>query len=133
MAAVPLQQLDGGPLRVLLVEDETFVRLDVADAFRQAGFEVIEAAEVDAAMEFIEAGGQVDVVFTDVQTPGLMNGLALAERVRAKFPLMPVIITSGRTNVEDEDAASRLGKFLPKPYQSAWVANLISEMVGSLP
>jgi len=80
MATVPLQQLDGGPLRVLLVEDETFVRMDVAEACRQAGFEVIEAAEVDAAMEFIEAGGQVDVVFTDVQTPGLMNGLALAER-----------------------------------------------------
>lgn len=131
MATVPLLRLDTGPVRVLLVEDETFVRLDVAEILRQAGFEVIEAARADAAMEFIEAGERVDVVFTDVQTPGLLTGLALAERIRAKFPMVPIIITSGNTNIED--AARRLGMFLPKPYPPNGIPNLIAEIVGSLP
>jgi two-component system, response regulator PdtaR len=131
MATVPLQRLDTAPVRVLLVEDETFVRLDVAEILRQAGFEVIEAAKADAAMEFVDAGEQVDVVFTDVQTPGLLTGFALAERIRAKFPMVPIIITSGNTNIED--AASRLGKFLPKPYSPVGIPNLIAEIVGSMP
>jgi two-component system, response regulator PdtaR len=90
MATVPLQRLDTAPVRVLLVEDETFVRLDVAEILRQAGFEVIEAAKADAAMEFIDAGERVDVVFTDVQMPGLLTGVALAERIRAKLPMVPI-------------------------------------------
>ena len=131
MAMVPLQRLDIAPVRVLLVEDETFVRMDVAEILRQAGFEVIEAAKADAAMEFVEAGEWVDVVFTDVQTPGLLSGLGLAERIRAKFPMVPIIITSGNTNIED--AASRFGKFLPKPYPPDGIPNLIAEIVGSMP
>ena len=131
MATVPLLRLDTGPIRVLLVEDETFIRLDVAETLRRAGYEVIEAAKADAAMEFIEAGEQVDVVFTDVQTPGLLTGLTLAERIRAKFPMVPIIISSGNTNIED--AASRLGKFLPKPYPPDGIPKLIGEIVGLLP
>lgn len=79
-------------------------------------------------MEVIEAGEPIDLVFTDVQTPGVLNGLALAERVRAKFPMMPVIITSSNANVED--AASRLGKFVPKPYEPIGIANMIAQVVG---
>jgi two-component system, response regulator PdtaR len=95
MGVVPLQELDMGPIRVLLVEDELFVRIDIAATLRHAGFQVIEAACADAAMEFIESGEPIDLVFTDIQTPGTLDGLALAERVRAKYPLMPVLICSG--------------------------------------
>src|ERR1700756_6014664 len=92
MGVVPLQELDMGPVRVLLVEDELFVRMDIAATLRHAGFQVIEAARADAAMEFIESGERVDLVFTDIQTPGILDGLALAERVRAKYPLLRLII-----------------------------------------
>jgi CheY-like chemotaxis protein len=110
---VPLQQLDRGPRRVLLVEDDLFVRMDIAATLRDTGFQVIEAACADAAMEFIESGERIDLAFTDIQTPGILDGLALAERVRARYPLMPVLICSG--NPESEGAASQLGKFVPKP------------------
>src|ERR1700741_4324678 len=112
MGVVPLQELDMGPIRVLLVEDELFVRIDIAATLRHVGFQVIEAACADAAMDSIEAGEPVDLVFTDIQTPGTLDGLALAERVRAKYPLMPVLICSG--NPEVEGAARRLGKLGPK-------------------
>ena len=129
MATVPLRELDGGPVRVLLVEDEVFLRMDTAAELRRVGFQVVEAAEADAAMQFIEAGERVDLVFTDVKMPGLLDGLALAERIRAKFPMMPVIITSGDTNMED--TASRVGKFVAKPYQPTGVASMIAEILGS--
>jgi CheY-like chemotaxis protein len=121
---VPLQQLDREPRRVLLVEDELFVRMDIAATLRDAGFQVIEAACADAAMEFIESGERIDLVFTDIQTPGILDGLALAERVRAKYPLMPVLICSG--NPEWEGAASQLGKFVPKPYEQTGIVRLIT-------
>jgi two-component system, response regulator PdtaR len=127
MGVVPLQELDMGPIRVLLVEDELFVRIDIAATLRHAGFQVIEAACADAAMEFIESGEPIDLVFTDIQTPGTLDGLALAERVRAKYPLMPVLICSG--NPELEGAASRLGKFVPKPYEPTGVVRLITSSI----
>lgn len=127
MRTAPLHELGGGPLRILLVEDELFVRMDLAEELRRAGFQIVEAACADAAMEFVETGESVDLVFTDVQTPGVLDGIALAERVRAKFPMMPIIISSG--NTELESAASRLGKFVPKPYEPTYVANLIAEAV----
>ena len=129
MGTVPLEQLGGGLVRILLVEDEVFVRIDLAEALRRAGFQVIEAADADAAMEFINSGERIDLVFTDVWTPGVLNRLALAKRVRVKFPMMPVIITSSNTKVED--AASRLGRFVPKPYEPAGVANMIAQIVVS--
>lgn len=127
MGVVPLQELDKGPVRVLLVEDELFVRMDIAAALRHAGFQVIEAACADAAMEFIESGEPIDLVFTDIQTPGILDGLALAERVRAKYPLMPVLICSG--NLALENAASRLGKFVAKPYEPTGVVRLITSSI----
>jgi two-component system, response regulator PdtaR len=116
-----------GPIRVLLVEDELFVRIDIAATLRHAGFQVIEAACADAAVEFIESGEPIDLVFTDIKTPGSLDGLALAERVRAKYPLMPVLICSG--NPELEGAASRLGKFVPKPYEPTGVVRLITSSI----
>ena len=103
--------------------------MDEAETHRRAGFDVVEAAYADAAMEFIEASERIDLVFTDVQTPGVLNGLALAQRVRAKFPMIPVIIASGNTNMED--AASRLGKFVPKPYEPTAIAKMIAQIFGS--
>jgi DNA-binding NtrC family response regulator len=129
MGTVPLQQLGGEPVRILLVEDEVFVRIDVAETLRPAGFQVIEAADADAAMEFINSGERIDLVFTDVWTPGVLNGLALAEPVRAKFPMMAIIITSGNTNVGV--AASRLGRFVPKPYEPTGVADMMAQIVVS--
>ncbi|MBV9530693.1 MAG: hypothetical protein JO283_06415, partial [Bradyrhizobium sp.] len=60
MGTVRLQQLGEEPVHILLVEDEPFLRTDVAEALRRAGFQVIEAADADAAMEFINSGERID-------------------------------------------------------------------------
>jgi DNA-binding NtrC family response regulator len=108
------------------VEDEVFIRLDVSEALRAAGFEVIEAKSADDAVSLIEAGEPVDVVFTDIQLPGSLDGLALANNMRAARPSLIVVFTSG--DVTKRAEANRIGTFVPKPYQTKAVVDLIADI-----
>ncbi len=124
MNSIPLRWAEERSVRILLVEDEIFIRMDVAATLRNAGFEVIEAACADAALEYVQSGEPIDLLLTDVQTPGDLDGLALAQRVRARYPTMPVVIVSGSSDVEGP--ARKLGKFIPKPYDPVAIARLIA-------
>jgi CheY-like chemotaxis protein len=55
---------------VLIVEDELLLRMDAVDMITSAGFEAVEAANADAAIEILEARRDIAVVFTDIQMPG---------------------------------------------------------------
>ncbi len=81
--------------RILIVEDEVLIRIMVSDELRDAGYEVIEAATADEAVEILQTALPFDLVFSDVRMPGSMDGLGLLACVRARFPALPVIITSG--------------------------------------
>ena len=65
-------------VRILVVEDEVLIRALIAEELRLEGFSVIEADRADDALTYIKAGAQVDLVFSDIQTPGSLNGLQLA-------------------------------------------------------
>ncbi len=80
---------------VLIVEDEFLLRMDAVDMIAAAGFEVIEAANADDAIEILEARRDITVVFTDIQMPGSMDGLKLARAVRGRWPPIKIIATSG--------------------------------------
>jgi CheY-like chemotaxis protein len=80
---------------ILIVEDEILVRFDVADYLRSCGYQVIEAASASEALAFLQSGNRVDLVFSDVQLPGSMDGFALARWVRTHQPEIKVILTSG--------------------------------------
>jgi CheY-like chemotaxis protein len=75
---------------VLIVEDHFWTRYTVAEYFRGSGYRVIEAVSV------LASGNQVHVVFSDIQMPGSMDGLALADWIAQRYPGLPVILTSGR-------------------------------------
>jgi len=96
---------------VMVVEDEALVRLLLAERLRECGFSVIEAARADEALTYIEAGGRVDLVFTDINMPGPINGVDLAREIRIRFPAIHVILTSGAQRAEG------LGLFIAKPYE----------------
>jgi len=70
-----------GPV-ILIVEDESLLRLDSAETIEHAGFEVIQAANADEAIAILSARLDIHVVFTDIQMPGSMDGLKLAHFVR---------------------------------------------------
>jgi two-component system, response regulator PdtaR len=92
---VPQPRLQPRTARILVVEDEVLIRAVIAEELRLAGFSVIEAGRADEALTYIKAGEQVDLIFSDIQTPGSLNGLQLAEALRDQYPDIPVILTSG--------------------------------------
>jgi len=78
---------------------------------RESGFEVIEANSADEAIRVLQAEMPVDVVFSDIQMPGSMDGFGLAQWVHRERPWLKVILTSGAAR-----AAKGAAPILAKPY-----------------
>ena len=112
---------------VLIVEDEFLLRMDAAEAIGAAGFEVIEAANADEAIEVLEARRDITVVFTDIQMPGSMDGLKLARAVRGRWPPIKIVATSGRVEVSEGDLPSG-SRFLPKPYSAREIVATLRDL-----
>lgn len=117
------------PIRVLVVEDETFIRMDAVDMLRAAGFAVEEAVNADQAIGMLERGSGMQLIFTDIDMPGSMNGLKLAAAVRERWPPVRIIATSGHFNVQAGDLPPD-ARFISKPYQPAQIVNAIRELVA---
>ena len=115
---------------VLLVEDEELLRMDAVEMIRSAGFDVVEAANADDAIEILEARRDITVVFTDIQMPGSMDGLKLARAVRGRWPPIKIVATSGLVDVGENDLPEG-GRFLAKPYSPNDLAEVLRELTGS--
>lgn len=115
---------------VLVVEDETFVRMIAADALAESGFQVLEAPDATEALALLEKH-EVAVVFTDINMPGPIDGLELADIVSTRFPRVKVIVTSGKQWLEPEDLPDD-SLFLPKPYRPTQLAKLVGQQAGRL-
>jgi CheY-like chemotaxis protein len=118
-----------GPV-VLIVEDEFLLRMDAVDMIAAAGFEVVEAANADEAIEILESRRDITVVFTDIQMPGSMDGLKLARAVRGRWPPIKIVATSGQLDVRETDLPEG-GRFLAKPYSSIQVTGVLRELTGA--
>jgi two-component system, response regulator PdtaR len=101
--------------KVLIVEDEELIRMNTVDMIRDFGFEVIEAVDADQAVDLLESISGIEVVFTDIQMPGSMNGLLLAAVVRHRWPPVALLIASGRERPSAADMPPG-ARFIPKPY-----------------
>jgi CheY-like chemotaxis protein len=71
---------------ILIVEDELLLRMDSAEMIENAGFEVVQTRNADEAIAILQARPAIHVVFTDIQMPGSMDGLKLAQFVRDRWP-----------------------------------------------
>lgn len=118
------------PPAVLVVEDEILVRLMVADYLRDAGYIVVEAANANEALAVFASGQPVNVVFTDVEMPGTMDGLMLARWVYENHPGVQVLVTSGKSDAHASSGLIPDNDFFSKPYPLADVANRISIFLG---
>jgi CheY-like chemotaxis protein len=118
------------PLTVLIVEDETLISHLVADWLNDRGFAVHEAASGDEALDYIDQGGPVDVMFTDVNLPGSISGAELAARVRARRPELPIVYASGRQTSEEIAPLVPRSVFVPKPYDPADVCALLQRLTA---
>ena len=116
---------------ILAVEDDVLVRAVAAAHLRECGFEVIEAGDAHEAVRVLAAAVPVDLVFSDVQMPGSMDGIDLAHWVRRERPELKIILTSG-TAPRIADAAD-LGEpppFLAKPYDHAELERRIRSLLA---
>ena len=115
---------------VLIVEDESVLRMNAAEVIGDAGFDVVEAGDADEAITILEARPDIHVVFTVIQMPGSMDGLKLARFVRGRWPPIKIVATSGFVNVGSDDLPEG-SRFLPKPYRSEQIVATLRELTAA--
>jgi PAS domain S-box-containing protein len=112
--------------RVLVVEDDTFVAELAADMLSELGFHTTVAHSAKEALERLAAGDKPKLVFTDIVMPGGITGIELAQKVRERFPELPILLTTGYS---EQVAASHGFPVLQKPYQLDALANAVGEVL----
>ena len=101
---------------VLIVDDEANVRRMVGALLSAEGYDVRDAGDGASGVARAEEA-EPDLVLLDLMIPGALDGMSVLERLRRKFPDLPVIMMSGRAGLADAVKATRLGavNFLEKP------------------
>ncbi|WP_183804008.1 response regulator [Rhizobium sp. BK316] len=112
---------------VLIVEDEPLIRFNILDVLEELGHVALEAGSADEAMVLLKARDDVDILFTDVNMAGSMDGIQLAKRVRAMRPNIGIIITSGLVRLDPMSLPANAA-FLPKPYRHEALISVIASM-----
>jgi len=100
-------------LKILLVEDEPLILMDVQNQLQEAGHEVISVSNADSAIEVL-VGSLIDVVLTDIDMPGSMDGLRLAAAVRSRWPPVQIVVMSGKRRPTRDELPNR-ARFIEKP------------------
>jgi two-component system, response regulator PdtaR len=100
---------------VLVVEDESVIRMYAVALLEDAGFDVLAAKDSEAALAVLADHPDVDVLLTDVRMPGRMDGLALIGKVKRDRPEIRAIVVSGNVSAAEALRAGAV-KFVPKPY-----------------
>jgi two-component system, response regulator PdtaR len=116
---------------VLVVEDELLVRLDLVAALENAGYQTLQAGSATEAISILETHAEIRVVFTDIQMPGTMDGIALAHCVRKRWPPTIIVVSSGKVRPATGELADDMA-FLAKPYHPGKLAQVLSDVAARL-
>jgi two-component system, response regulator PdtaR len=109
---------------ILVVENDSFLRIFAATMLTDRGFEVIEADNVDIALGVLRNGTVIHAVFSDLQMRGSLNGLDLARIVRREFPLVSVVVMSVHYMPKLGELAPG-ALFFSKPYDESAVVDAL--------
>lgn len=116
---------------VLVVEDEPLVQMLASDALEDAGFAVRAAWNADEALRVLgEHAETVQVLFSDVNMPGEMDGIDLAEEVHRRWPHILLLLSSGQARPAQDEIPDN-GRFVAKPYDTAQVLGHIHALMQS--
>jgi DNA-binding NtrC family response regulator len=117
------------PPIALVVDDEPLIRIDTADMVAHEGFDVIEARTADEAYRVLQDHPSLQLVITDIQTGGAMNGCDLAWEVKRRWPHICVVVASGAVRPVDGDLPPS-AIFVAKPISPDVVHEAIEEYCG---
>jgi CheY-like chemotaxis protein len=117
------------PAIVLVVEDDLMLRMRAIDMVDDAGYGSIEAVDADEALVILQSRSDIALLFTDVQMPGSMDGLELANAVRERWPLIKIIIVSGQLKLSSSQLP-RDSRFFGKPLVSGQMIAEMQNLIG---
>lgn len=115
---------------VLVVEDEPLIRMTLADNLIDAGYDVVEAGNVLEAVAALSRYDEISAVVTDVDMPGMLNGLALVNLITNCYSHIEIAVVSGRHDIADwlPDGAN----FFAKPYRASDIAAYLNEKLPDI-
>ncbi len=115
---------------ILIVEDEALVRISAVSMLEDAGFRMVEAVNSEHALELLAVDSDVQLLFTDVNMPGRIDGLALARQVRDRWPHIGIMVASAKKVplAVELPAGSR---FEQKPYSPETIVRHARELTSA--
>jgi CheY-like chemotaxis protein len=116
---------------VLVVEDEVLISQLIAEVLCENGFAVHTVEAGEEALRYLESGAKVDVLFTDINLAGRMDGSMLAREVRAQRPELPIVYCSGRFSPAALAPPVSRSIFLKKPYNPADLCRLLERLTAT--
>jgi len=128
----PLQRSSAAAKRILLIEDQTALRLVVGEVLEELGYRVDAFENGPTALAHLQSGERPDLLLSDIGLPGGLNGRQVAERCRVRYPDLKVLFITGY----DESAALSDGQLLQgtsvltKPFELEALAERVRELLG---
>lgn len=104
--------------------------MSAVDLVESAGYEALEARDADEAIRILESRDDVDLVFTDVQMPGTMDGIKLSHYIRDGWPPVKLIVASGAAILE-ESSLPHGSRFFSKPYEDHTITDAMARLLSS--
>ncbi|MEP5766660.1 MAG: PAS domain-containing protein [Halieaceae bacterium] len=117
--------------RILVVEDDSDVRQFVSDALSALNYEVVQARNGDLALQWLDRGEPLDLMFSDIVLPGELSGIELTRHALTLRPGLNVLLTTGYAkdaSAGDLETLSHL-EVLPKPYRTADLARKLRTLL----
>jgi len=115
---------------ILLVEDEDLIRSLLTEAMTDDGFDVVAMESGDDALRWLQTGENFDLLLTDIQLPGTLDGIAIAHAARERRPRVPIIFTTGQPDRLGPWPSGDIDLFIAKPYRPSEICSAITRMTG---
>jgi DNA-binding NtrC family response regulator len=116
---------------ILIVEDDAELRSLTAALFEDEKLDTIECESAEAALAVMLIGGrEVAMIFADIRLGGIMDGIDLAHEVKVRWPLLPVVLTSGHPLERIRELPFGVA-YLPKPWQPLNVLVVAEQALAS--
>ena len=114
---------------VLVVDDSALIRWGAVDIVESADYAALQAQDADEAILILKSRDDIDLVFTDVQMPGTMDGVKLSHYIRHRWPLVKLIVASGAVML-DQNSLPPGSKFFAKPYTDSEITCAMARLLA---
>lgn len=116
--------------RILIVEDEPLIREMMTETLGDAGYDVLEAENGERASRLMQEPDNIDLLLTDVNMPGTVDGIAVAEQAHAQDPALPVVFVTGGSDALAQRGIGGQEHVLAKPFMANRLVETVRRLTG---